>query len=67
MFNDNTNDMLFLYDIPQPPFLTSKVYANAASAKNKGLEITLGAAIVKNKNFNGKTLKLTLGTLLQNY
>ena len=51
VFNDNTNDMLFLYDIPQPPFLTNKVYANAASAVNKGIEISLGAAVVKNKNF----------------
>jgi len=62
VFNDNTNDMLFLYDIPQPPFLTNKVYANAASAKNKGLEITLGAAIVKNKNFTWET-HFNIGTL----
>ncbi len=51
-FNDHTNDMLFLYDIPQPPFLTNKVYANAASAVNKGLELTLGAAVFRNKNFS---------------
>jgi TonB-linked SusC/RagA family outer membrane protein len=65
VFNDNTNDMLFLYDIPQPPFLTNKVYANAASAKNKGVEITLGASIVRNKNFTWET-RVNMGTL-RNY
>ena len=51
VFNDHTDDMLFLYDIPQPPFLTNKVYANAASAINKGIEVSLDAAVIKNKNF----------------
>jgi iron complex outermembrane receptor protein len=50
-FNDKTSDMLFLYDIPQPPFLTNKVYANAASAVNKGVEINLGAVVIKTNNF----------------
>jgi TonB-dependent starch-binding outer membrane protein SusC len=65
VFNDKTSDMLFLYDIPQPPFLTNKVYANAASAVNKGIEITLGAAIIKNKNFSWET-QANIGTL-KNY
>ena len=51
VFNDHTSDMLYLYNIPQPPFLTSEVYANAANAVNKGVEITLGGIIVKNKKF----------------
>jgi iron complex outermembrane receptor protein len=51
VFNDHTDDMLFLYDIPQPPFLTNKVYANAASAVNKGIEVSLDAVVIKNKNF----------------
>lgn len=65
VFNDETSDMLFLYDIPQPPFLTNKVYANAASAVNKGLEITLGAAVIKNKNFTWNS-NFNIGTL-KNY
>ena len=70
LFNDKTRDMLFLYDIPQPPFLTNKVYANAANAVNKGLEVTLGAAIVRNKKFrwdiqaNMATLKNYITNLL---
>ncbi|HZI54251.1 MAG TPA: SusC/RagA family TonB-linked outer membrane protein, partial [Chitinophagaceae bacterium] len=52
VFNDNTSDMLYLYDLPQPPFLTNKVYANAANATNKGVEVTLAAAIISNENFD---------------
>jgi TonB-dependent starch-binding outer membrane protein SusC len=70
VFNDNTSDMLFLYDLPQPPFLSATVYANAASALNKGVEITLGTGVVKNKNFtwniqaNMATLKNSITDLL---
>ncbi len=51
VFNDHTDDMLFLYDIPQPPFLTNKVYANGASGVNKGIEASLDALVIKNQNF----------------
>jgi iron complex outermembrane receptor protein len=62
IFNDHTDDMLFLYDIPQPPFLTNKVYANAASAVNKGVEITLGSSIMNNKNITWK-IQANISTL----
>ncbi len=52
VFSDKTNDLLFLYGIPQPPFLTNQVIANAASAVNKGVEITLGGTIIKKQKFN---------------
>lgn len=70
VFNDNTSDMLFLYDLPQPPFLSPTVYANAASAFNKGVEVTLGAAVIKKNNFawnvqgNIATLKNSITGLL---
>jgi iron complex outermembrane receptor protein len=70
VFNDHTDDMLFLYDIPQPPFLTNKVYANAASAVNKGIEVSLDAVVVKTKKFtwqvhpNIATLKNRITKLL---
>lgn len=62
VFNDKTNDMLFLYDLPQPPFITNRVYANAASAINKGVELTLGATVVKNKRLTWET-QANIGTL----
>jgi TonB-dependent starch-binding outer membrane protein SusC len=52
VFNDKTSDMLYLYDLPQPPFQNSQVYANSASAVNKGIEISLNAIIIRNKKFS---------------
>lgn len=54
-FRDNTSDMLYLYNIPQPPFITNQVYANAADATNKGMEITLSADIIRQTNFSWRT------------
>jgi TonB-linked SusC/RagA family outer membrane protein len=51
VFSDQTKDLLFNYDLPQPPFLTNKVVANAADAENKGVEITLNGDIIKNDRF----------------
>lgn len=70
LFNDQTSDMLFLYDLPQPPFLTNKVYANAATALNKGLEISIEASVIKKNNitwttqFNIATLNNSIKKLL---
>lgn len=61
-FNDKTEDMLFRYALPQPPFLTNAVIANAANALNKGIELTLNASIVKNSNFSWD-VRFNLGTL----
>ena len=62
IFSDKTSDMLFTYDLPQPPFLFDKVIANAADAINKGVEITLSAGIVRNKQFQWDTY-FNLGTI----
>ena len=62
VFNDKTNDLLFEYGIPQPPFLTNQVLANAASAVNKGMEFTLGGTIVKNQLFTWNAVG-NVGTL----
>lgn len=55
-FNDKSSDMIFSYDLPQPPFLTNQVTANAATAINKGVEITLGTGMLKNQRFNWEVL-----------
>lgn len=61
-FYDNTSDMLFRYSLPQPPFLTNSVTANAANAINTGVEITINAALIKNRNFTWDAY-FNLGTL----
>ena len=55
IFNDKTSDILFLYDLPQPPFLTNKVYANAATALNNGIEISIEASVIKKNNISWST------------
>ena len=52
VFYDKTNDMLYQYDLPQPPFLFKTVTANAANAVNHGIEVSINAGIVRNKNFH---------------
>ena len=51
VFSDKTSDMLFLYNIPQPPFVTNQAYANAANATNKGVELSLGGYVITNDQF----------------
>ena len=51
VFNDKTSDMLFRYDLPQPPFLTNQVYANAANAINSGVEVSCGIVVLRKNNF----------------
>ena len=51
VFSDKTSDMLFLYNIPQPPFVTNQTYANAANATNKGVELSLGGYAISNDQF----------------
>jgi len=61
-FNDKTKDLLFNYDLPQPPFLTNRVVANAADAENKGVEITLNGDVIRNSKFTWNA-SFNLGTL----
>ena len=46
---NNTDDLLIQHDIAAPGYST--VWENSASTSNKGVEITLNAAIVQKKNF----------------
>lgn len=62
VFHERTSDMLFLYDLPQPPFLTNKVFANAANAVNKGVEISLRMTLVRSNHFQWIT-DVNVGTL----
>lgn len=41
-YNSKTTDMLYVYDVPVPPFTYDKFLANLGSMKNSGLEIGFG-------------------------
>jgi iron complex outermembrane receptor protein len=43
--------MLYKYSIPQPPFVTNQVYANAADAVNTGVEVSLGGDVINHVLF----------------
>ena len=47
-----TSDLLYTYAVPQPPNLYPTTMANVGDLSNKGIEFTLGAAIIRNKDFN---------------
>lgn len=47
-----TSDLLYTYNVPQPPYLYDKMLANVGNLSNKGIELTFGANIIKSEGFN---------------
>ena len=47
-----TSDLLYTYTVPQPPNLYPTTMANVGDLSNKGIEFTLGAKIIKGRDFN---------------
>lgn len=54
-YNKRTNDLLYTYEVPQPPYLVGTILANVGELSNKGLELTLNAKIVDNDKFRWNT------------
>jgi iron complex outermembrane receptor protein len=46
-----TSDLLYTYAVPTPPFLFSSILANVGDLSNRGIELTLGANIVRTNDF----------------
>src|SRR5690606_27040354 len=46
-----TSDLLYTYNVPQPPYLYDKMLANVGDLSNKGIELTLGANIIDKGGF----------------
>lgn len=49
-YNSKTTDMLYVYDVPVPPFIYNKLLANIGSMKNSGLEIGFGITPLRTKD-----------------
>lgn len=49
-YNRKTNDLLWDYTVPSPPYLYSSMTANAGSMRNRGVEVSLTLIPVKNDN-----------------
>ncbi|WP_194765649.1 SusC/RagA family TonB-linked outer membrane protein [Tamlana sp. I1] len=54
-YNKKTEDLLYTYEVPQPPYLVGTILANVGELTNQGLELTLNANIIQNDNFNWDT------------
>ena len=51
-YRSKTSDMLYVYDVPVPPFTYDKLLANMGSMKNSGLEIGFGITPLRTKDMD---------------
>ena len=51
VYKKTTTDLLWEYNVPQPPNLYNKTLANVGEMTNKGIEIALSGTPVKSKDF----------------
>jgi iron complex outermembrane receptor protein len=49
-YNGNTDNMLYEYAVPVPPFYTNTLWANIGEMSNKGIELSLDYLPVKTEN-----------------
>jgi len=52
LYNRVVHDLIDNYTSPQPPFIVSTITTNVGTISAKGIELSLGYAAVKNKNFS---------------
>ncbi|WP_417365461.1 SusC/RagA family TonB-linked outer membrane protein [Flavobacterium beibuense] len=50
-YSKTTKDLLYTYQVPQPPYLVGTMLANVGELSNKGVELTLSADIINNDKF----------------
>lgn len=50
-YNKQTKDLLYTYQVPQPPYLVGTMLANVGELSNKGIELTLNANIIERDKF----------------
>jgi iron complex outermembrane receptor protein len=52
VYQKNTSDLLYTYNVPQPPYLVGTMLANVGDLSNKGIELTLNANLINKKDIN---------------
>lgn len=50
-YKRTTKDLLWEYNVPMPPFIEDKMYANAGTLENKGFEAQITITPVRTKDF----------------
>lgn len=51
-YHSVTDDLLYNYTVPQPPFIYNQLLANIGSMKNTGIEFSVGYAVLRKKDFD---------------
>lgn len=59
VYNKNTSDMLWWFNVPTPPNLYGQTLANVGKMRNRGIEAAFTIQPIKTQNFNWETV-LTL-------
>jgi len=49
-YNKVTNDLLYNYSVPVPPYMYATMLANVGSMENKGIEVTLTGDVIRKTN-----------------
>jgi iron complex outermembrane receptor protein len=52
VYSKYTSDLLYVYNVPQPPNLYATTMANVGDLSNKGIELTLNANIINKADFS---------------
>lgn len=50
-YNDKTTNLLYDYTVPTPPFFVPTILANVGTLTNKGVEFSVNADVVREKDF----------------
>ncbi|KAF2339471.1 TonB-dependent receptor [Flavobacterium tistrianum] len=50
VYTATTDNLLFDYTVPQPPYPYDKIKANVGSIRNQGLEVALAYDVIRNEN-----------------
>lgn len=55
VYTKKTSDMLWWFDVPAPPNLYPKTFANVGEMRNSGIELAINATPIRNSKFEWKT------------
>lgn len=54
-YQRKTEDLLWKFQVPVPPYLFNELFTNIGTISNKGIEVTINALIINNADFQWST------------
>jgi len=52
IYEKNTNDLLYVYSVPQPPYMFPTMLANVGTLRNRGIELSLNTVLMRKSGFS---------------